>query len=212
MPSAGARRTEKLQAILAATEQLMLEQGYGSVTYRSVAAKAGVAAGLVQYYFPSLDDLFVGVLRSGTDRVIEGLEDAARSEHPLRALWEYANNRSGTALLMEFMALANHRPGVGEVIGEGGERVRCAVVEAVSGRWPDYGLDEDALPPPRAGLPAGSYSADGPPRGRTWHFRRARGDSGSGRAIPGSRRTRRRRLTRTPHLIKAPKLALCLRI
>jgi AcrR family transcriptional regulator len=147
MPSAGARRTEKLQAILAATEQLMLEQGYGSVTYRSVAAKAGVAAGLVQYYFPSLDDLFVGVLRSGTDRVIEGLEDAARSEHPLRALWEYANNRSGTALLMEFMALANHRPGVGEVIGEGGERVRCAVVEAVSGRWPDYGLDEDTLPP-----------------------------------------------------------------
>ena len=70
----------------------MLEQGYGSVTYRSIAAKAGVAAGLVQYYFPSLDDLFVAVLRSGTDRVIEGLEDAARSERPLRALWNYAND------------------------------------------------------------------------------------------------------------------------
>jgi len=147
MTSAGARRTEKLRAILAATEQLMLEQGYGSVTYRSVAAKAGVAAGLVQYYFPLLDDLFVAVLRSGTDRVIEGLKDAARSEHPLRALWEYANNRSGTALLMEFMALANHRPGVGDVIGEGGERVRCAVVAAVSGRWADYGLDEGELAP-----------------------------------------------------------------
>jgi hypothetical protein len=111
MTSAGTRRTEKLRAILAATEELMLEQGYGSVTYRSVAA------------------------------------NAARSEHPLRALWEYANNRSGTALLMEFMALANHRPGVGDVIGEGGERVRCAVVGAVSGRWPDYGLDEAELAP-----------------------------------------------------------------
>jgi AcrR family transcriptional regulator len=148
MTAAGARRTEKLQAILVATEYLMLEQGYGSVTYRSVATKAEVAAGLVQYYFPSLDDLFVAVLRRGTDRVIEGLEAAARSKYPLRALWEYANNRSGTALLMEFMALANHRLGVGEVIGEGGERVRRAVVEAVSGCWPDYGLDEDALPPP----------------------------------------------------------------
>ena len=115
MTSAGARRTEKLQAILAATEQLMLEQGYGSVTYRSVAAKAEVAAGLVQYYFPTLDELFVAVLRGGTDRVIEGLEAASRSEHPLRALWEHANNRSGTALLMEFMALANHRPVVGEM-------------------------------------------------------------------------------------------------
>lgn len=148
MTSAGARRTEKLQAILAATEQLMLEQGYGSVTYRSVAARAEVAAGLVQYYFPTLDELFVAVLRGGTDRVIEGLEAASRSEHPLRALWEYANNRTGTALLMEFMALANHRPVVGEVIGEGGERVRRAVVEAVSGRWPAYGLDADELPPP----------------------------------------------------------------
>jgi len=147
MTSAGARRTEKLQAILAATEQLMLEQGYGSVTYRSVAAKAEVAAGLVQYYFPTLDELFVAVLRGGTDRVIEGLEAASQSEHPLRALWEYANNRSGTALLMEFMALANHRPVVRGVIGEGGERVRRAVVEAVSGRWPAYGLDEDELPP-----------------------------------------------------------------
>ena len=148
MTSAGARRTEKLQAILAATEQLMLEQGYGSVTYRSVAARAEVAAGLVQYYFPTLDELFVAVLRGGTDRVIEGLEAASRSEHPLRALWEYANDRTGTALLMEFMALANHRPVVGGVIGEGGERVRRAVVDAVSGRWPAYGLDEDELPPP----------------------------------------------------------------
>ncbi len=148
MTTAGARRTEKLQAILAATERLMLQEGYGSVTYRSVAAKAGVAAGLVQYYFPSLDELFVAVLRRGTDRVIEGLEAAARSKYPLRAVWEYANNRSGTALLMEFVALANHRPVVGDIIGEGGERVRRAVVEAVTGRWPAYGLDEDELPPP----------------------------------------------------------------
>jgi len=148
MTSAGARRTEKLQAILAGTEQLMLEEGYGSVTYRSVAAKAGVAAGLVQYYFPSLDELFAAVLRRATDRVIESLDKATRSKHPLRAVWEYASSRSGTALLMEFMALANHRPAVGTVIGEGGERVRRALVDVVSSRWPAYGLNKDELPPP----------------------------------------------------------------
>lgn len=147
MTSAGARRTEKLQAILSATQQLMLDQGYGAVTFRSVAAVAGVAAGLVQYYFPAMDDLFIAVLRRGTDRAIEGLENASRSEYPLRALWGYANDQTGTALLMEFMALANHRPLVGEAIGEGGERVRRAVVEAVSGCWPAYGLDEDQMPP-----------------------------------------------------------------
>ena len=147
MTSPGARRTEKLQAILTGTEQLMLEEGYGSVTYRSVAARAGVAAGLVQYYFPSLDDLFAAVLRRATDRVIESLDEASRSRHPLRAVWVYAGSRSGSALFMQFMALAANRPAVGAVIGEGGERVRRALVDAVSARWPTYGLDEDELPP-----------------------------------------------------------------
>jgi AcrR family transcriptional regulator len=148
MTSTGARRTEKLQAILAGTEQLMLEEGYGSVTYRSVAARAGVAAGLVQYYFPSLDDLFAAVLRGATDRVVDNLDEASRAKHPLRAIWAYAGNRSGTALLMQFIALATHRRAVGAVVGEGGERVRRALVDAVSARWSAYGLDEDELPPP----------------------------------------------------------------
>jgi AcrR family transcriptional regulator len=144
----GARRTEKLGAILRSTEQLMLEEGYGSVTYRSVATKAGVAAGLVQYYYPALDELFIAVLRQSTDRVIAELTEATRSEAPLRAVWQYANNRTGTALLMEFLALANHRSAVRGVIGEGGERVRRALVAAVSARWKDYGLDDESLPPP----------------------------------------------------------------
>jgi len=147
MTSAGARRTEKLQAIMAGAEQLIADEGYGAVTFRSVAAKAGVAAGLVQYYFPSLEDLFVAVLRRTTDRVIENLERASRSDRPLRAIWAYANNRKGSALLMEFMALANRRPAVGRVIGEGGERVRQALVDVVAARWPAYGIDADDLPP-----------------------------------------------------------------
>lgn len=144
----GARRTEKRAAILAGTEQLMLEQGYGVITFRSVATRAGVAAGLVQYYYPSLDDLFIAVLRSWTDGVIEQLTEAGRSDAPLRALWQYANDRTGTALIMEFVALANHKDAVREVIGEGGERVRRAMVAAVSTKWKDYQLDEDEFPPP----------------------------------------------------------------
>lgn len=146
--SSGARRTEKRAAILRGTEELMLEAGYGAITYRSVATKAGVAAGLVQYYYPSLDDLFIAVLRESTDRVIDRLTEATRSEAPLRAVWQYASNRTGTALLMEFLALANHRSAVRDVIGEGGERVRQALVTAVSARWEGYGLDAEGLPPP----------------------------------------------------------------
>jgi AcrR family transcriptional regulator len=144
---AGARGSKKLQAILDGTTALMLDQGYGAVTFRSVATAAGVAAGLVQYYFPSLDDLFVAVLRQGTDKTIEELTAASRSDQPLRSVWEYSRNPTGAAMLMEFMALANHRPAVGEAIGAGGERVRKAVLKAISRKWSDYGLDRDRLPP-----------------------------------------------------------------
>lgn len=142
----GARQSAKLQGILAATEALMLDQGYGAVTFRSVANAAG-GRGLVQYYFPSLDDLFVAVLRSATDRLIADLQRATESDQPLRGAWAYANNAAGTALLMEFMALANHRSAVRAVIGEGGERVRQALLTTIRSRWAAYGLDENTLPP-----------------------------------------------------------------
>jgi AcrR family transcriptional regulator len=125
----------------------MLTDGYGAVTYRSVATAAGVAPGLVQYYFSSLDELFIAVLRENTDRLITDLTEATDSEQPLRAVWAYANNPTGTALLIQFMALANHLPEIGSVIGEGGERVRQALLQGLSKKWPDYGLDETDLTP-----------------------------------------------------------------
>lgn len=143
----GSRNSAKLRKILAATEELMLDQGYAAVSFRSVAAAAGVAAGLVQYYFPSLDELFVAVLQTSTERLLGELDQAARSDQPLRGAWTYANNPAGTALLMEFMALSNHREAVRAAIGEGGERVRRALLEVIQPRWEAYGLDENTLSP-----------------------------------------------------------------
>ncbi len=143
----GSRNTSKRQAILKGAQRLMVAEGYGAITYRSVATAADVAPGLVQYYFPSLDDLFIAVLREATDRLVGDLTDATASEQPLRAIWAYASNPTGTALLMQFMALANQLPQLGSVIGEGGERVRKALLKALTKRWPKYGLDDSDLTP-----------------------------------------------------------------
>lgn len=143
----GSRRTGKRQAILAAAEHVILNEGYGAVTFRSVATAAGVAPGLVQYYFPSLDDLFITVLREATDRLIVELTHAADAGQPLRAIWAYANNPTGTALLMQFMALANRLPQIGSVLGEGGERVRQALLRILTDKWSDYGLDDSEFTP-----------------------------------------------------------------
>lgn len=143
----GSRNTDKRQAILEGTERLMLAAGYGAVTYRSAATAADVTPGLVQYYFPTLNDLFVAVLRESTDRLLDRLTGATGAAQPLREVWAYASNSEGTALLMQFVALAGQVPEVANVVGEGGERVRRALEQTLSERWADYGLSDSDLTP-----------------------------------------------------------------
>lgn len=143
----GAARSGRRALIVRSTEELMLEQGYAAVTYRSVATRAGVTPGLVQYYFPVLDELFITVLRNGTDRVVDHLARTLQAQQPLRALWNYANSREGTALLLEFMALANHRKPIARVIGEGGERVRQAQLVALTTVWDRYAISDHSVTP-----------------------------------------------------------------
>ncbi len=133
--------------ILDAAERLLLEDGYAAVTYRAVASGAEVAPGLVQYYFPTLDELFLGLLHRNTDRVVEQIAATTETAQPLRAIWEYASNQKGSTLMMEFMALANHRKLIREALGRGGERVRRAQLRVLTERWPDYQLDNEDLTP-----------------------------------------------------------------
>jgi len=134
-------------AILDAAEKLMLEEGYAAVTYRVVAARVNVAAGLVQYYFPTLDELYVALLQRNTDRVIDQIVATTQTQQPLRAIWRYASNKTGSTLMMEFMALANHRKTIRNEIGRGGERVRQAQLEVLTARWSDYQSELDDLTP-----------------------------------------------------------------
>ena len=151
--SPGSRRrlgsaTSKTRAVIVeSAARLMVEEGHASITYRSVAARAGVTAGLVQYYFPTIEDLFVAVLENGNDRILEDIDRASRSDQPVRAMWAYASNATGAAVMVEFMAAANHRKKIWDKIGEGGERVRRAWLDAVSQQWQRYGISETDLPP-----------------------------------------------------------------
>src|SRR5579864_8056215 len=105
-PRAGAERSNTRDVILNAVEQLLLEQGYASVTYRGLATKADVTPALVQYYFPTLDDVFVATIRRNVDghigRLVAALQE--RSHEPLRVIWEFSKEEVTGALTMEFMA------------------------------------------------------------------------------------------------------------
>jgi AcrR family transcriptional regulator len=120
----GAETSATRALIVTATNQLIRDEGYASVSTRRVAARAGLKPSLVHYYFPTTDDLFVEVSRQGAAESDQMIEAALTAEDPVRALWEFFVDTSRTAMALEFMALANHRPAVREYMAQHSEEMR----------------------------------------------------------------------------------------
>lgn len=102
----------------------MREDGYAAVSSRAVAARAGLTGGLIHYYFPTTDDLFIAAYRRAAAAVTERYEAALASDRPLRALWELNADPERIRLAVEFMALGNHRKAIRTEIARMAGRTR----------------------------------------------------------------------------------------
>ena len=141
-PDSGARHR-----LIEATAKLMRDEGYAAATSRRVAAEAGVKQALVYYYFPTMDDLFVEVLRAGADASLERMRAALTDADPLRTLWEMNSDSRLTGLNTEFMALANHRKTIRAELRAYAERVRDIETAAVTVALRSRGVDLEKFPP-----------------------------------------------------------------
>ena len=134
--------------------RIMRDGGYAAATSRRVAARAGVRSALVYYYFPTMDDLFVAVPRSGSESSLARMRQAITAEEPLRALWEINTDSQWSGLHTEFMALANHRKVIGAELKAYAERVRD-IEPAATVALRAHGID-------RQSTPGGDLDAGGP--------------------------------------------------
>ncbi len=149
-PKPTRRRTGSLDSktratLIDVTERLMLREGYAAVTSRRVAVEAEVTAPLVHYYFPTLDDLFVAVLRRRAEQQLTRQARLLAADEPLRALWSFNTDRKSARFLTEFIGLANHRKSIRGEIAAYAERFReielAAIEQAVAeGRIDLHGL------------------------------------------------------------------------
>ncbi|SOX56061.1 TetR/AcrR family transcriptional regulator [Mycobacterium ahvazicum] len=133
--------------LIEATARIMREEGYAAATSRRVAATAGVKQALVYYYFPTMDDLFVEVLRTGAEVTLSRMRALLSDDDPLQALWLINSDSAFTTLNAEFMALANHRKVIGAELKAYAERVRDIETAAVTMVLRANGVDLDDYPP-----------------------------------------------------------------
>jgi AcrR family transcriptional regulator len=143
---AGKRDTGMRDKILDATAEIMLDEGYAAATSRRVADQVGVQRALLYYYFPTMDDLYLAVLRRGTEATLESQRTALTSERPLHALWDLTVHPRGAGLLMEFMALGNHRKEIRAELAAGAEKFREAQIAALTVILREHD-DSKTLPP-----------------------------------------------------------------
>ena len=153
-PNAAATRQNRRGAdagargkLIEATARIMREEGYAAATSRRVAAEAGVKQALVYYYFPTMDDLFVEVLRAGAETALARMRALLADDDPLQALWLMNSDSAVTTLNAEFMALANHRKAIGAELKAYAERVRDIETAAVTMVLRANHIDLDEYPP-----------------------------------------------------------------
>jgi AcrR family transcriptional regulator len=137
----------KRRRILDATEELILESGYAAVSSRNVAGRVDMQAPHLHYYFDTIDDLFVAVLHRRSSGAVERMADALDSSQPFRAWWQIASDRRGTALLVELLAAANHRPALKAEMASMAKEMRSLQMERLGVLLDEYGLDAQLMTP-----------------------------------------------------------------
>jgi len=140
------------ERFLDAAERLLIRVGHAGVSTRALAEEAGANAGLVHYYFGSIDQLFVRVLERFTERLIERQQAMYAEDRPFVEKWRQAMryldvDRDYQKVWFELQALAWNRPELRDLVAEVNGEWRAVLAEALAGPREAYGipLSLDAL-------------------------------------------------------------------
>lgn len=133
--------------ILDTTERLMVDEGYPAVTSRRVAQELGINGATVHYYYPTTDDLFIALHKRMTERQLSEFGQVLKAEDPLGALWKFQSGWAQSALGVEFLALANHRKSIGDVLAAITEDARDIQTQALARISSQSVIGPEILPP-----------------------------------------------------------------
>jgi AcrR family transcriptional regulator len=135
----GAADSKTREQLLDAAERVLLDEGYAAVTSRRVAAAAGLKPQLVHYYFRTMDDLFVEMLRRNAERSLAHAERVLAADGSAAAVWSLNNDPRGARFLVEFAALANHRKEVRAELARYAKRNRAMQLKVLKRTLGDDG-------------------------------------------------------------------------
>lgn len=142
----GAPESKTRSALIEAAKDLMRNEGYAAVTSRRIAQKAGQKHQVIFYYFATLDDLLLEVLRQGAEEGLGQIKRALHSKSPLNAIWTTMLDARGGKFIQEFMALANRNEAIRDELARYGAETRRLQTAALADYLKARGI-EPAISP-----------------------------------------------------------------
>ncbi|MFD7657136.1 TetR/AcrR family transcriptional regulator [Actinosynnema sp. NPDC059797] len=110
------------QRLLRAAAELIAEKGWGAVSTRVLADRAGVGSGVVHYHFDSLRAVLVeasvGALRAALAELPRLLEDSATPDEALAALLGALDGHGDQELFIETILAATRDDALREAVRE----------------------------------------------------------------------------------------------
>lgn len=134
------------ELILDAAERLLLEEGYASVTSRRLAARAALKSQLVHYYFDTIENIFVAVIRRRATRNLESMIRAVAAADPLAGFWQASQETEAAIFWQELHALANHRKAIRDEVRHYMEQRRVLQAAALERSFKLSGVSSEFPP------------------------------------------------------------------
>lgn len=131
----------RIEAILDAALEVLIEQGYKKLTLREIARQAGITVGNLTYYYASKEALLKDLLDNILASYLAEIDRVARAsgESPedrfvavISYLIEDLNTRRTTGFFPELWALANHDAYVAELMDSMYAEERRALKDLIS--------------------------------------------------------------------------------
>lgn len=126
--------------LIEAAAQIINEEGYAALSARALAEKVGLKRQIVHYYFRTMEDLLLAVVRHYGDESVQRLSRAMASGNPLRAIWQEEPDASATTYA--FMAMAKHLPSIRAEVEKYFHALRDLKIAAVDRFLRDIGVTD----------------------------------------------------------------------
>lgn len=142
----GSETSATRAAIVKAAFTVLQDKGSSHFTASEIAREAGVKPHMIHYYFRTIDDLVLTLVKTLATTGLKNTARAIASGDPLKALWNVEIGSGSSIAIMELGALAVHREDVREEMARSMEAMRTIQAEAIARHFELRGI-ECPIPP-----------------------------------------------------------------